>query len=156
MHHQPAHSKRPAPTTPLPFFSRGTSPAELNVMKQNSFKPRQIWNLLTVLAALNLVPYTTGLHSAPSAQPQDKAPDKPEKNELEQKYQGKVEALSAETFRVDGKVYNVTRDTKISRDTIPVKLSDIVVGDSVSGLARMGFNGKLEAMTVVAVAQKKN
>lgn len=85
--------------------------------------------------------------------PQDAPPGK---NQLEFKFQGKVESVdvSAQTFKVDGKVLTVTRDTKILKDGKPIQLKEVTAGNSASGLARQGFNGKFEAMTVT-IAERK-
>jgi hypothetical protein len=124
-------------------------------MKTNSFKSRRlsVWSACALLAALSLLPCPPGVMAAGFRAPQEKVP---EKNQLEFTFQGKVEAvdLTAQTFKVDGKVYTVTRDSKIMKDTKPAKLMDISAGDMASGMARQGFNGKYEAMTVTVTARK--
>jgi len=79
-----------------------------------------------------------------------------DKEQAEQPIQGKVEAVdaTARTLTVGGKVISVTAETKIKKGNNSINLSDVKVGDSASGMARHGFNGKIDAISL-SIEEKK-
>jgi len=79
-----------------------------------------------------------------------------DKEQAEQPFQGKVEAVdaTARTLTVSGKVISVTPETKIKKGANSINLSDVKVGDSASGMARQGFNGKIDAVSM-SIEEKK-
>ena len=129
-------------------------------MKYHSSKPRRFRfrSAFALITVLNLLPLVPGLWANSSRAPQNKEPEKkePGKNELEFKFEGKLEFvdLTAQTFKVNGKDYTVTRDSKIMKDGMPGKLNDLAVGNMANGTARQGFNGKLEVVNVTVVERK--
>ena len=129
-------------------------------MKYHSSKPRRFRfrSAFALITALNLLPCAPGLWADEPRARQDKGPEKkePGKNELEFKFEGKVESvdLTAQTFKVDGKEFTMTRDSKLTKDGKPAKLSEVVAGSMAGGLARQGFNGRLEVVSVMVVERK--
>jgi len=79
-----------------------------------------------------------------------------DKEQAEQPFQGKVEAVdaTARTLTVGGKVVSVTSETKIKKGSNSINLSEVKVGDSASGMARHGFNGKIDAVSI-SIEEKK-
>ena len=79
-----------------------------------------------------------------------------DKEQAEQSFQGKVEAVdsTARTLTVGGKVVSVTSETKIKKGSNSINLSDVKVGDAASGMARHGFNGKIDAVSI-SIEEKK-
>ncbi len=88
--------------------------------------------------------------------PLDKTTPPVDKEQAEQPFQGKVEAVdaTARTLTIAGKVISVTAETKIKKGNNSINLSDVKVGDSASGMARHGFNGKIDAISM-SVEEKK-
>jgi hypothetical protein len=65
-------------------------------------------------------------------------------------FHGKVTAVDANamTLTVGNLTFQVTSDTKISKEGKPAKLSDGVVGEQVRGAYKKSEDGKLHAVTV--------
>jgi hypothetical protein len=55
---------------------------------------------------------------------------------------------AAKTIKLGQSVYQITSETKISKDGKPVTLDDGVVGEPVSGYAKPTDDGKMTATTV--------
>ncbi|HEX7570643.1 MAG TPA: hypothetical protein VF492_09070 [Verrucomicrobiae bacterium] len=65
-------------------------------------------------------------------------------------FHGKVTAVdsTAMTVTVGTKTYNVTADTKITKDRKPATLADITAGENIGGFAKKDDAGKLNATTI--------
>jgi hypothetical protein len=65
-------------------------------------------------------------------------------------FHGKLAAVdkTAMTITVAKRTFEITSETKISKDGIPATLGDAVVGETVSGAYKKGADGKLSATTV--------
>lgn len=85
----------------------------------------------------------------PPAAPAQTEPAKPKKHESNV-FNGKVSAVDAKamTLTVGKRTFEVTSDTKITKDGKPAILSDIAVGDKVGGAYKQSGDGKLAATTV--------
>jgi hypothetical protein len=85
----------------------------------------------------------------PPAAPAQTEPAKPKKHESPP-FHGTVSAVDtkAMTLTVAKRTFEVTSDTKITKDGKPAVLSDIAVGDKVDGAYKKADNGKLAATTI--------
>jgi len=65
-------------------------------------------------------------------------------------FHGKVDAVdnNAMTLKVGNRTFQVSSDTKISKDGQPATLSDGVVGEPVRGTYKKVDSGKLDALSV--------
>jgi len=98
-----------------------------------------------VAAALVTLPVVSHAQDSTNT-PADTAPAKPKKIP----FHGKAAAVdtAAMTITVGTMVINVTSETKTSKNGKPATLSDIVVGDMVSGSYVKGADGKLSASSL--------
>lgn len=71
-------------------------------------------------------------------------------------FHGKAAAVdtAAMTVTVGTKTFNIASDTKITKDGKPATLSDITVGETISGSSKKDAAGKLNA-TVIHIGEKK-
>jgi len=85
----------------------------------------------------------------PPATPGQTEPAKPKKHESSV-FNGKVVAVDAKamTLTVGKRTFEVTSETKITKDGKPAILSDIAVGDKVGGAYKKTDDGKLAATTI--------
>ena len=85
----------------------------------------------------------------PPATPGQTEPTKPKKHESNV-FNGKVVAIDAKamTLTVGKRTFDVTSETKITKDGKPAILSDITVGDKVGGAYKKTDDGKLAATTI--------
>lgn len=69
---------------------------------------------------------------------------------------GKVDAVdkTAKTFKINETTYQVTSDTKITKDRKPAVFDDIKVGENVSGYLREGADKKLNVVNVNVITVK--
>ncbi len=114
---------------------------------------------ITKLALFSLVAATLmGIPAAVRAEdkPKIEAPAKPAAPPkiARQPFHGSVAAVdtAAMTLTVGTMVINVTSDTKITKGSKPMTLSEITVGETVGGSAKKGDAGKLNA-TVIRVSE---
>ena len=92
----------------------------------------------------------------------DKAPDAPktERKARSLPFNGKVGAVdkTAKTITLEGKarqrVFQVTSETRISKDKKPAVLDDVQVGDRVGGSARENADGKMELVSLNVLPAK--
>jgi hypothetical protein len=72
-------------------------------------------------------------------------------------FKGKVSAVDATamTVTVASKTYNITSETKITKDGKPATLADVVVDDTVGGTYKTDASGKLNALTLRDGVKKK-
>ena len=77
------------------------------------------------------------------------APAKPKKHDS-QSFRGTVSAIdtNAMTLTVESRTFEVTSTTKITKNGQPAILSDIAVGDKVSGSYKKAEDGKLAASKI--------
>ena len=97
---------------------------------------------------------------APATQAADDAKDKsaqtpkPERKQKQMPFRGKVGAVDkvAKTVTLEGKeksrTFQVTLATKITNEGKPGVMDDVVVGQTVGGLAKQNATGKLEIVTL--------
>ena len=87
----------------------------------------------------------------PPAAPRHSTPVKPKKHESSV-FRGTVSAVDAKamTLTVGKRTFEVTSDTKITKDGKPAILSDIAVGDKIGGAYKNSDDGKLTATTINA------
>jgi hypothetical protein len=92
--------------------------------------------------------------AAQETQPKPEPPEQPGK--AIQPFHGNAEAIdtAAKTLTVGGQVIYVAESTKLSKQGKAIQLSDILTGDKVDGTARMTFDGKLEALTILVTPVK--
>jgi len=85
----------------------------------------------------------------PPATPGQTEPTKPKKHEG-LVFRGAVSAVDAKamTLTVGKRNFDVTSETKITKDGKPAILSDIAVGDKVGGAYKKADDGKLTATTI--------
>jgi hypothetical protein len=62
---------------------------------------------------------------------------------------------NAMTLTVGQRTFDVTADTKITKDGQPAVLGDITVGEMVGGAYKKGTDGKLSAPTIRIGLKKK-
>jgi Cu/Ag efflux protein CusF len=76
------------------------------------------------------------------------APAKPKRATLP--FHGKLSALdtNAMTMTVGTRTFEITSETKITKDNLPATLEDGVVGEMVGGAYKKSADGKLSATTV--------
>ena len=88
--------------------------------------------------------------NAPAA-PGQTEPAKPKKHEGNV-FRGTVSAVDAKamTLTIKNRTFEVTSETKITKDGKPAILSDIAVGDKVGGAYKKAEGGKLVATTINA------
>jgi hypothetical protein len=88
----------------------------------------------------------------PPAAPAQTAPAKPKKHEKHEglPFSGTVSAVdtNAMTLTVGKRTFEVTSETKITKDGKPAILSDIATGDKVSGAYKKTDDGKLAATRI--------
>lgn len=106
---------------------------------------------LSLLAATLLLGPASGF--AEEKKSDKPAPKKSESAEAAKKpapFRGKVTALdaTARTFTIGKRVFHVSEHTQISRDGNPATLSDIKIGEAVTGSARKGENDQIHAVSV--------
>jgi len=87
--------------------------------------------------------------ATPPTSPKQTEPAKPKKHEGNV-FRGTVSAVDAKamTLTVGKRTFNVTSDTKITKDGRPAILSDIAVGDKCGGAYKKTDDGKLAATTI--------
>ena len=87
----------------------------------------------------------------PPATPGQTEPAKPKKHEGSV-FNGKVTAVDAKamTLTVGKRTFEVTSETKITRDGKPAILGDLAVGDKVGGAYKKTAEGKFAATTINA------
>jgi len=71
------------------------------------------------------------------------------------KISGTVEALSDDNFTVKGQAVYVTSASTVTKGGVPIKLSDLSVGDKVTVTTIKNSEGKLLAVTVDVAAGDK-
>jgi hypothetical protein len=59
---------------------------------------------------------------------------------------------AANTLTVEGKVFQITAETKLTKSGKTITLAEIMAGDQVHGLARHASDGKPVATTVMVVS----
>jgi len=87
--------------------------------------------------------------ATPPAAPGQTEPAKPKKHEGNV-FRGTVSAVDAKamTLTVGKRTFEITSDTKITKDGKPAILSDIAVGDKIGGAYKKTDDGKLAATTI--------
>ena len=85
----------------------------------------------------------------PPTAPGQTEPAKPKKHEVNV-FRGIVSAVDAKamTLTINKRTFEVTSDTKITKNGQPAILSDISVGDKIGGAYKKTADGKLVATTI--------
>ena len=113
-------------------------------------KIAKITTLSLFAAALVAMPVLSRAQDSNAlASPDQTAPAKPKKHS-NPPFHGKLSAVdtNAMTLTVEKRTFNITPDTKITKDGQPAVLADGVVGQPVSGSYKKTDDGKLNAVTV--------
>jgi len=107
-----------------------------------------------VAAALIVAPASLRAQDAATTNSPAATTPAPKKHGLP--FRGKVAAVdtTAMTVTVGTKTFNVTSETKITKDGEPATLSDITVGETIRGSYKKDAEGKLNA-TVIRIGEKK-
>jgi hypothetical protein len=117
-------------------------------MKSNTVR-LAVLSLFTavIIAAPSLSRAQDANTNAPAAADQT-APAKPARHSFV--FRGKVGAVdtNAMTFTIGKRTFDITSETKITKEGKPAVLSDIAVGDKVGGAYKKSENGNLDATTV--------
>ena len=109
-----------------------------------------------VLALLTAAMVFTGLATEAAEGAKDKSAQTP-KSEAKQKrmpFSGKVSAVdkTAKSVTLDGReksrTFQITSATKITKDDKPAVIDDVIVGQTVTGLAKETAPGKWELVTL--------
>lgn len=100
--------------------------------------------ILTLLASAIIAAPTVA-----RAEDTTNAPAKPKKHES-LVFRGTASAVdtNAMTLTVETRTFAITSETKITKNSEPALLSDIAVGDKVSGAYKKSEDGKLTATTI--------
>ncbi|MGD0745039.1 MAG: DUF5666 domain-containing protein [Verrucomicrobiota bacterium] len=103
----------------------------------------------TAIIAAPMLSRAQDTGTTPPAAPGQTAPVKPKKHEVTV-FNGKVSAVDATamTLTVGKRIFEVTSETKITKNGKPATLSDIAVGDKVGGACKKTDDGKLAATTI--------
>jgi hypothetical protein len=113
-------------------------------------KIAKITTLSLFAAALVAMPVLSRAQDSNAlASPDQTAPAKPKKHS-NPPFHGKLSAVDTNTMTltVEKRTFNITPDTKITKDGKPAVLADGVVGQPVSGSYKKTDDGKLNAVTV--------
>jgi hypothetical protein len=113
-------------------------------------KIAKITTLSLFAAALVTMPVLSRAQDSNAlASPDQTAPAKPKKHS-NPPFHGKLSAVdtNAMTLTVEKRTFNITPDTKITKDGQPAVLADGVVGEQVRGSYKKTDDGKLNAVTV--------
>jgi hypothetical protein len=92
--------------------------------------------------------------AAESAKDKSVQPPKSEGKPKQMPFRGKVNAVdkTAKTVTLEGKeknrTFQITSETKITKDGKPAVMDDVLVGQIVGGLAKETAAGKLEVVTL--------
>ena len=107
-------------------------------------------------AALMAAPTVTRAHEAATATPPDAAAPAHKKGHGSLPFHGKLAAVDATamTVTVGKQTYNITSETKLSKDDKPATLADFVVGDMVGGAYKKDGD-KMNATSLKAGGKKK-
>jgi len=106
-----------------------------------------------VALAVSLMSIEASVRAADQAKDKSSDAAKPEKKK-QIPFRGKVSAVDkvAKTVVLEGKekqrVFQITSETKITKDGKPAVLDDVTAGESVGGLAHENAAGKLEVVTL--------
>lgn len=115
-------------------------------------------SLLTLIAAAILaVPVAARAQDATTNAPATGAPVKAKKAKTGLTFHGAASAVdtNAMTITVGKHTFNVTSDTKITKNGQPAVLSDITVGETVGGAYKKGADGSLNATSIKVGGKKK-
>jgi hypothetical protein len=121
-------------------------------MKKNIIKTVILSLFTTVAVAVPTLSYAQDANTnAPAtATPETSvtAPAKPKRHGLV--FRGTVSLVdtNAMTFTVGKRTFNITSETRITKNGEPATLEDIAVGDKVGGAYKKDDDGKLNATTV--------
>ena len=109
--------------------------------------------VLALLAAV-IMSVAPAVQAAEDAKDKSAQTPKPERKQKQMPFRGKVGAVDkiAKTVTLEGKeksrTFQVTSATKITNDGKPAVMDDVVVGQTVGGLAKQTAAGKLEIVTL--------
>jgi hypothetical protein len=101
--------------------------------------------LVAVVGGINPIQLRAGDASQPAEKKETSA-----KKPTVLPFQGKVKSVdqTARTIAVGERVFQITPETKITRDDQPATLADAVAGDKVAGAYRKADDGKLHVTMI--------
>jgi negative regulator of sigma E activity len=102
-----------------------------------------------VVAAPTPIRAQDGATNAPAAASDQPAPAKHKKHD-HAAFNGKLTAVdtNAMTLTVGTRTFEITSETKITKDTLPATLEDGVVGETAAGTYKKSADGKLTATSI--------
>jgi hypothetical protein len=104
-----------------------------------------------MVAAPVTAPAQDAATNAPAAAADQTAPAKHKSKKHETvPFNGKISAIDtkAMTLTVGKRTFEITSETKITKDTLPATLAEGVVGEPVGGAYKKGADGKLTATSI--------
>jgi hypothetical protein len=112
--------------------------------------------LTKIAIAMLCVASTTGMSGVPFASTIQETTSLADKEAKLEPFKGKVDAVSTadNNITVGGTVYQISTDTKLTKDGKTIMLADIKVGDQVHGLAAQSPDGKKQASKLMVVPSK--
>jgi hypothetical protein len=115
----------------------------------------QITALSLLTAGMALLPVAARAQGADTNAPPNQTMTPKGHNSIP--FRGKVAAVdtNAMTLTVGSRTFQITSDTKISKDGQPATLSDGAVGEPVRGTYKKAEAGKLDALSVQFGAKQK-
>jgi hypothetical protein len=119
-------------------------------MKRTILKITALSLLAAAVVAAPAAMHAAETTNAPSASSQE-APAKPKKSEhATLPFNGKLSAIdtNAMTLKVGSRTFEITSETKITKDALPATLADGVVGEAVGGAYKKNADGKLSATSI--------
>jgi len=119
-------------------------------MKKNVLKITALSLFAAAIVAAPATVHAADSTNAPAASGQE-APVKHKKRQAETlPFNGKLAAMDkdAMTITVGERKFEITSETKISKDGLPATLGDAVVGEMIGGAYKKNADGKLTATSV--------
>jgi hypothetical protein len=138
----------------LPRLSNRTNQPKIK-MKRTILKITALSLFAAAMVAAPTITRAQDATNAPAASDQT-APVKHKKHD-HSVFSGKLSAIdtNAMTLTVGERTFEITSDTKITKDGQPAVLADGVVGEMAGGAYKKGADGKLDATTVSFGEKKK-
>jgi hypothetical protein len=114
--------------------------------------PTTVWAQTSVSTNVPVVnpPPSTPAVLEPAPVENTNAPVKKHKKHDHSVFNGKLSAIdtNAMTLTVGERTFEITSETKITKDTLPATLADGVVGETIGGAFKKGKDGKLTATSI--------
>ena len=114
---------------------------------------KKVNNVITIII-LAIATVNTSMPVYAADKPTEKVTEVPKKKVKGMPFNGKVSGVDkpSKSITLEGKekarTFQITSETKISKDKKPATLEEVIVGDNVGGYARENAEGKLEVVTL--------